>query len=252
MEVISIINNKGGVGKTTTTINIGYEFSQRFNKRVLLLDLDPQANLGKSFDVDETMPNVAHMLLGGASASEVIQRTRYENLDIIPCSEDLKTAFEALSADGGNTILRNALAEVQADYDFCIIDNAPALGIGSDNALVASNKVIVPICIDTYGFWGLDKIMRDVDKARQVNPSLYFMGCLVTRYRNDEISQEVTKQMQEQDTYPVFGTKIRESDTVRRAAFEKQPITENSLHSGAAVDYRQWAKEYIENNLCSN
>ena len=252
MRKITILNNKGGVGKTTSAMNIGYEFSQHFSKRVLLIDLDPQANLSKSFEVDESRPNIGHALAGCAKIRETIQQTKYENLDIIPCDEDLKAVCEALNIPGGNMVLRNILAELQPDYDFCIIDNAPALGISTDNALVASDEVVVPICIDTYGFWGLDKIMRDIEKARQVNPFLYFDGCLVTRYRNDEISQEVTKQMKEQDTYPVFGTKIRESDTVRRAAFAGEPITENSKRSGAAVDYRKWAKEYIENNLCSD
>jgi len=251
MKTISIINNKGGVGKTTTTMNLGHEFSQHFGKRVLLIDLDAQANLSKFFEADESQPTIAHALLGGAKIRDVIQHTKYDRLDIIPCSEDLITATDAMAITGGNLMLRNILAEVQEDYDFCIIDNAPALGISTDNALAASDEVVVPICIDTFGFWGLDKIMRDIEKARQVNPALYFDGCLVTRYRNDDISQEVTKQMKEQDTYPVFGTKIRESDTVRRAAFAGQPITENSKRSGAAVDYRQWAKEYIENNLCS-
>jgi len=252
MRKISIINNKGGVGKTTTSINLGYEFSQHFGKRLLLIDLDSQANLSKFFEADENRPTIAHALLGGAKIRDVIQHTKYERLDIIPCSEDLKTACEAMDIPGGNLMLRNILAEVQTDYDFCIIDNAPALGISTDNALAASDEVVVPICIDIFGFWGLDKIMRDIEKARQVNPTLYFDGCLVTRYRNDDISQEVTEQMKKQDTYPVFDTKIRESDTVRRAVFVGQPITENSIRSGAAVDYRKWAKEYIENNLCSD
>lgn len=251
MKKISIINNKGGVGKTTTTINLGYEFSQSFNKQVLLIDLDPQGNLSSFFGADNSMPNIAHALLGGAKLRDVIQHTKYERLDIIPASEDLITAYEALNIPGGNLVLRNILEEVQEEYEFCIVDNAPAIGIGTDNALAASDEVVVPICIDTFGFWGLDRIMRTIEKARQVNPTLYFDGCLVTRYKNDDISQEVAKQMRDQDTYPVFATHIRESDTVRRATFAGQPVIENSLRSGAAVDYRKWAKEYIENNLCS-
>lgn len=252
MKIISIINNKGGVGKTTTTINLGYEFSQNFNKRVILIDLDPQANMSKFLSGYGDMPTIAHILLVGAPIREVIQPTKYRNLDIVPASQDLKTAWESLvSIPGGNLVLRNIIEEIQDDYDFCIIDNAPARGISTDNALAASDEVIVPICIDTFGFWGLDNIMRDIDKARQVNPKLYFDGCLITRFTNDEISQEVTRQMKEQETYPVFATHIRESKTVKRALFAGQPITENSQRSGAAVDYRLWAKEYIENNLCS-
>lgn len=251
MKTISVIQNKGGVGKTTTTINIGYEFSQNFNQRVILVDLDPQANMSCFFSADESLPNIAHALIGGVKINEVIQRTKYKNLDIIPASEELKMAYEAMSIPGGNLFLRNILEEIQEDYDFCIIDNAPALGIGADNALVASDEVIVPICIDTFGFWGLDKIMRDIEKARQENPNLYFDGCLITRYIDDEISREVTRQMKEQETYPVFDTHIRETPIMKRAAFAGEPIVKNSLRGGAAVDYRFWAKKYIENNLCS-
>ena len=251
MKKISIINNKGGVGKTTTSINFGYEFSQHFDKRVLLIDLDPQANLSKFFDANEELPNIAHALIGEAKIRDVIQHTNYKNLDIIPTGEELIIACEELAVPGGNLALRNILAEVQEDYEFCIIDNAPALGISTDNALAASDEVIVPICMDTFGFWGLDRIMRDIEKARIVNPTLYFDGCLVTRYKNDDVSQEVAKQMKEQETYPVFPTRIRETDVMPRAVFAGQPIIENSLRSGAAVDYRLWVKEYIESNLCS-
>lgn len=251
MKTISITNNKGGVGKTTTTINLGYEFSQNFNKRVLLVDLDTQANMSRFFSADDTKPNIAHTLLGVAKINDAIQHTQYKKLDIIPASEELKAAWEQLDVPGGNLELRNILQEVSCDYDICLLDNAPALGINTDNAFAASDEVIVPIGIDTYGFWGLDKIMRDIEKARQVNPSLYFTGCLVTRYVDDEISREVTRQMKEQEVYPVFETQIRESKIMRRASFTGQPIVENSLLAGAAIDYRIFAKKYIENNLCS-
>lgn len=249
MRTISIMNNKGGVGKTTTTINLGYEFSQNFGKRVVVLDLDPQANLSRFLGADESKPNIAHGLIGDALIREIIQKTKYENLDVIPASEDLSVACELLRFEGAELVLRNMLESIQDEYDYCIIDNAPALGISTDSALVASDEVVVPICIDTFGFWGLDKILRDIEKARQHNPELYFHGCLVTRYRNDEISNEVTRQMKEQETYPVFSTHIRESDKVRRANFAGQTVIENSLRSGTAVDYRQFAKEYIENKL---
>ncbi|MCM0760488.1 ParA family protein [Sporomusa sphaeroides DSM 2875] len=251
MKTISIINNKGGVGKTTTTINLGYEFSQHFGKKVILTDLDPQSNLTKFFGIDESSLTIAHVIFGAANLRQAIQQTKYQNLDIIPACEDLKVVWDKVNTPGGETTLRNILAEIESEYDICIIDNAPALGISTDNALVASDEVIVPICIDTFGFWGLDKIMRDIERARQINPSLYFDGCLITRFTNDEISQEVTRQMKQQETYPVFTTHIRESKTVKRAAFAGQPITENSLRSGAAVDYRILAQKYIENNLCS-
>lgn len=250
MKTISVINNKGGVGKTTTTINLGYEFSQRFNKRVLLVDLDPQANLSKFFGAYD-VPTIAHVLGGGLNIREIIQQTKYKNLDIVPSSKELKEIDDTLSTPGGDLVLRGELEAIQENYDFCIIDNAPALNIISDNAMIASDEIIVPICIDTFGFWGLDNIMQDIERARQVNPSLYFDGCLITRYIKDEISQDVERQMKEQNTYPVFNTHIRESKTMRRANFSGQPIVQNSLLSGASVDYRLWAKEYIENNLCS-
>lgn len=249
MKTISLINNKGGVGKTTTSINLSHILSQHFSKKVLLVDLDPQGNASKFLEVEYHV-TIADILTERMSIRNAICHTQYENLDIITANVELRTAFELISKDDSiiekNIILRNALSQVQNDYDFCIIDNAPALTIGTDNALVASDEVIVPLHIDVYSFWGLSQLTDIMQKARDTNPALLFKGCLVTQYIKDETSEEYREGLRNQENYPVFNTHIRETKKMRESTFYKEPITEYSRRSAAAVDYMKLAEEYLK------
>lgn len=251
MKTISIINNKGGVGKTTTVFNLGYEFSEHLNKKVLLIDLDAQANLSQILKIVSPDIDVANVLMGGTYIKDAIKKTEYKNMDILPASGSLDTAYEALESSKNKTILKNALMAIQDQYDYCIIDNAPAITIGTHNSLVASNDVIVPMCVDVYGFWGLNRITNIIQEARIHNPTLNFAGCVLTRYVNDDTSKEVAGQLKQQSNYPIAATFIRESKMVRKSTFDTKPISESSYRSSSAVDYRRLAKQYIDGNLCS-
>lgn len=251
MKTISIINNKGGVGKTTTSINLSHIFSKYFNKKVLLLDLDGQANASKFFEVTEPKKNnISDILTERIDIRNAINHTQYENLDIITADSDLRTAYELIQEDDSilekNMILKNALSGVQSDYDFCIIDNAPSLTIGTDNALVASDEVIVPMTIDIYGFWGLNQLTDIIQKARETNPSIFFRGCLVTKYIKNETSKEYQDILKGQKNYPVFDTHIRNTDKMSESTFYREPIAEYSRRSAAAVDYMKLAEEYLK------
>lgn len=250
MKTISILNNKGGVGKTTTSINLGYNFSKYFNKRVLLLDLDGQANASKFFEIAEPKKhNISDILTDRLDIRNAINHTQYENLDIITADADLRIAYELIQEDDSiiekNMILKNALSRIQDDYDFCIIDNAPSLTIGTDNALVASDEVIVPMNIDIYGFWGLNQVTDLIQKARETNPSLFFRGCLITKFVKNETTEEYRDGLKDQDNYPVFDTHIRNTDKMGESTFYKEPISEYSRGSAAGVDYMKLAKEYL-------
>lgn len=250
MKKIDIMNNKGGVGKTTTAINLSHAFSKYFGKRVLLIDLDPQGNLTKFFEMQHHNITIANILTERIDIRNAIYHTEYENVDIITANVELRLAFELLTKEdneGKNLILKNALNQVENEYDFCIIDNAPALTIGTDNALVASDEVIVPINIDIYGFWGLNQLTDLIQTARETNPSLFFKGCLVTKYVKDETSEEYREGLKNQDIYPVFDTHIRETKKMRESTFYKEPIAEYSIRSAAAVDYKKLAEEYLQN-----
>jgi len=250
MNTISIFNNKGGVGKTTTSINLSYNFSKYFDKRVLLLDLDGQANASKFFEIAEPKKhNISDILTERLDIRNAINHTQYENLDIITADVNLRVAYELLQADDSiiekNMILKTALSGVQNDYDFCIIDNAPSLTIGTDNALVASNEVIVPMNIDIYGFWGLNQVTDLIQKARETNPALFFRGCLITKYVKNAKTEEYREGLKNNENYPVFDTHIRKTDKMSESTFYREPISEYSRGSAAAVDYMRLAKEYL-------
>jgi chromosome partitioning protein len=251
MKTIAMVNNKGGVGKTTSAINLSHIFSQHFKKKVLLTDLDPQGNTSKFFDVARiNNTTIANVLTEQINIRESIFHTQYENLDIITADKTLKTAFESIDKDetitDKNMILKKAFRQIENDYDFCIIDNSPYLTIGTDNALVASDEVIVPLNIDIYGFWGLNQITDLIQAARETNPSLFFRGCLVTKYVKDETSEEYREGLKNQENYPVFTTHIRETKKMRESTFSREPIIEYSRRSSAAVDYMKLAEEYLK------
>lgn len=252
MKKTSVVNNKGGVGKTTTTVNISHILSQHFNKKVLLIDLDPQGNATKFLEMQHHNITIANILTERIDIRSAIYHTAYKNLDIITANETLKDALEFISQDDNiiekNMILKNALSQVQHEYDFCFIDNAPALTIGTENALVASDEVIVPLNIDIYSFWGLNQITDLIQTARETNPDLLFRGCLVTKYVKGETSAEYREGLKNQENYPVLETYIRDTEKMRESTFCKEPITEYSRRSSAGVDYMKLAKELMYSN----
>lgn len=249
MQKTSVVNNKGGVGKTTTVVNLSHILSQHFNKKVLLIDLDPQGNATKFLGMQHHNITIANVLTERIDIRNAIHHTGYENLDIIIANEELKDAIEFIIKNDNiiekNMILKNALSQVEHEYDYCFIDNAPALTIGTENALVASNEVIVPLNIDIYSFWGLNQITDLIQTARETNPELLFRGCLVTKYVKGETSEEYREGLKNQENYPVLETHIRDTEKMRESTFCKEPITEYSRRSAAAVDYMKLAKEYL-------
>lgn len=251
MKTISIINNKGGVGKTTTTLSIGYEFTQNYNKKVLLVDLDAQGNLSKMLQKEEIEPEVtiSNVLMGGTALKNAIRQTKYQNLDIIPANCELDDVYDAIGSKGNQEILRNALITVADKYDYCIIDTAPSVTIGTKNALVASDEVLVPMCMDVFCFWGLQRITDEIQKARTKNESLYFLGVLFTRFTKTELNQNLEKNMQQQEQYPVSKTHIRESPKVNPGTFEGETVGKFSIRSSAATDYHKFAEDYLNGKL---
>lgn len=250
MKTISIINNKGGVGKTTITLNFGYELTNIFKKKVLLIDLDGQSHLSMSLTDMSFDKSVVDVLLGRCSINKAILKTEYDNLDILPTTQVLYDIPKVL-IENVNTkeLLRNALSEIKNDYDFCIIDNAPASDLNTQIALVASDEVIVPMNIDAYGVWGLNQITKDIQEAREINPALYFLGCLLNKYKNRETGIAFKKEMNELEQYPIFKTCIRRSDKMEDTTFERIPVAQYSSRSAGSVDFRKFTREYIEGKM---
>ena len=249
MEIISILNLKGGVGKTMTSINMAHILATVYNKRVLLTDDDKQGNTSKFFKLHSyDMLTIADLLVEkNFDIRKVINHTQYPNLDLISANMNLLNANLKIMMDVSRqqqTILKKALQQVEKEYDYCIIDNAPDVNISVINSLVASNEVIVPIKIDQFSFDGLDQLIERFEEAKEFNPGLTFRGCLITQFTKNDVNVQGEAHLNSQE-YPMFSTHIRRTEKVDESTFTSQPIIEYSPRCGAAKDYRNFVKEYL-------
>lgn len=256
MRTISIINLKGGVAKTVTSINMAYQLMKR-GSRVLLVDCDKQGNTSKfmkchSYD----KKSLSDILLGTADIREVIIRSGCESecapfsesvLDVIPANMSLLRADRQVLLDTTKpqqTRIREALKQVGSDYSFCIFDCAPDINISIINALAASDDVIIPVTIDEFAFDGIREILEQIEDVRKYyNPKLNFAGCLVTSYRNDDFHKDGVETLR-QMCGRVFDAKIKWTQMVSRSTFERKPISVYSPRCGAAKGYIEFVDEY--------
>ena len=192
MRIAAIINLKGGVGKTITSINAAYVLSEMGHK-VLIVDNDKQGNTSKFFGVHSyDHGSLADVMAKGASAAEVIRHTEFKNIDVIPANMELLTANKAVLLDTTRPQqirIKNALEAVQGEYDYCIIDCAPDINMSVINALTAADEFIIPIKIDNFTLDGVKEIMSQAEEIKKYfNPALTYRGGLITSYRNNEVN----------------------------------------------------------------
>ena len=250
MKTISIINLKGGVAKTITSINMSHILATIYGMRVLLIDNDKQGNTSKFFKLHNyEMPSIAELLVEKKfDTHKAVRHTQYANLDVISANMNLLNANLKIIMDVSRqqqTILKKALQQVESEYDYCIIDNAPDINISVINSLVASDEVIVPIKIDQFSFDGLEELIEQFEKINELNPSLHFKGCLVTQYARNDVNAQGEEHLNNQEKYPMFATHIRRTEKVDESTFTSQPIVEYSQRCGAAKDYLGFVKEYL-------
>jgi len=250
MNIVSIINLKGGVAKTITSINMAHILSSAYNKRVLLIDNDKQGNTSKFFKLHNyETPSVADVLVEKKfDIKKAIHHTQYHNLDLISANMNLLNANLKIIMDVSRqqqTILKKALQQVESEYDYCIIDNAPDINISVINSLVASDEVIVPIKIDQFSFDGLDQLIEQFEEVKELNPVLIFRGCLVTQFAKNDVNIQGEAHLNSQVKYPMFATHIRRTEKINESTFTSQPIMEYSQRCGAAKDYLSFVKEYL-------
>ena len=249
MKTIAIINMKGGCAKTTTTVNVAYILAADYKKKVLVIDNDKQGNLSRAFGAwSYAKPGLSEVLTGEKDIRDVIQETHTALLNIIPANMTLLTAnLEVIKDDNREqaTIIRNALAEVQDVYDYCIIDCPPDINISVINALVAADEVIIPINIDGYAFDGMEELEQQIENAKALNPKLKFRGCLVTMFYNSDVCKQGELYLKNQ-RYPVFNTHIRRTEKADEVTFSDTTLMQYSPRSGAAKDYRTFVQEYLE------
>lgn len=247
MKTISIISLKGGVAKTTTSVNLAYILAKQGYK-VLLIDNDKQGNTSKAFDLYDPEDNntIARVMVErGIDVQSVIKHTRYDNLDIVTANMNLLEANLRTVVDTGRqqqTRFKKAFETVE--YDYCIIDNAPDINMSIINALVMSDTVIIPVQIDQYSFDGLNILKEQIDIVKEdFNPGLHFGGCLITQYKNTEVQQQGAEIIE--NIYPVYQTRIRRTEKKpQESTFAKMPLVEYSVRCGASQDYKNFVAEF--------
>lgn len=250
-KVIAIANQKGGVGKTTTAINLGGALAQ-LGRRVLCLDLDPQANLtvGLGIDLNTVDTNIANVLIDpDVSLESIIRPTKTKNLDVAPATLELSAAeVELFNAIGREMALRDKLTlDTAGRYAYIIIDCPPTLGLLTLNALVAAQGVIIPVQTQYYSLKGVAALLRIIKTVQnRLNPELKVLGLLPTFYDSRTIlARDMLESLKDLGEHQVFDTVIRQSVKIGEAPTAGVPITEYDKKSDAAKAFVDLAREVV-------
>lgn len=251
-QIYTVANQKGGVGKTTTSVNLASSLAT-YAKRVLLVDMDPQGNatMGSGIDKNNLDASVYDVLVGKATAESAIKRNQEAAFDILPANRDLTAAeVELLSLVGRETRLRHALLRVVNHYDYIIIDCPPALSMLTVNALAACGAVIIPVQCEYYALEGLTDLVGTIKRiAKVVNPSLKIEGILRTMYDpRNSLTNEVSSQLHKYFGDKVYRTTIPRNVRLAEAPSYGKPANIYDRHSRGAIAYLGLAGELIRRN----
>lgn len=250
MKILAICNQKGGVGKTTTSINLAASLAH-LGKKVLLVDTDPQANAtsGVGIDKNEIENSIYNVLVEELDINLAIKETAYENLFIVPSSIELAGAeVELVSAISREQRMKNAINEIKSIYDYVIIDCPPSLSLITLNSLTAANGVIIPVQTEYYALEGLSQLMNTFNIVRKhLNSTLDIYGVLLTMTDSrTNISNQVAEEVRKHFKEKVFETVIARTVRLSEAPSYGEPILEYAKGSKGAKQYLSLAKEVIE------
>jgi len=245
MRKIAFTNQKGGVGKTTTTVNTGAGLAN-LGYRVLLVDMDPQANLTYSVKLNSNRidKNVYHLLKGDADVTDIIMK--HKQFDILPSSIELSGAeMELVNIPAREMLLKDALQEVSGKYDFVLIDCPPNLGVLTLNAFTAADELVIVLQSEYLALHGLSKLMDVIQVVqRRLNKNLKVEGILCTLYDNRKnLNREVVGHIRDYFGAKVFNTVIRDNVALAEAPSHHKTIFEYDGESNGAIDYQMFAKE---------
>jgi len=250
-RVISVSNQKGGVGKTTTTVNVA-AFLAEMGRKVLIMDIDPQGNAGYGIGInaEEINTTLYEVLIGEIALKDALFKSNIENLYLVPSNIHLSGAqVDLLDMEGKEYILRKALKDVKNDFDYIFIDCPPSLGILTLNSLVAADTVLIPLQCEYYALEGLSQLLRIIAMVQEnLNRSLKVEGVVLTMYDpRTNLSQQVVNDVREYFGDKVFKTIIPRNVKLSEAPSFGQPIGVYDRASTGSRTYENLAKEVIRN-----
>jgi len=243
-RIIAFANHKGGVGKTTTTVNVGCILAAS-GKKVLVIDMDAQANLTESLLSKESDESIYYALTKKREDLPIVHIS--EGLDLVPSSLQLAVAeLEMTSFINRERVLAGLVEPIKADYDYILIDCPPTLTLLTLNALAAANEIVIPLIAEVLPFKGLTMINNFIEMVRtQLNPSAHLTGVLLARWESSKLSRQIEEGLREQLGKLVFKTKIRKNIRAAEAPLENRSVIEYAPRSNAAVDYQSFVEELL-------
>ncbi len=251
-KIISIVNQKGGVGKTTTAVNLASAVGIA-GKKVLLVDADPQGNTTSGYGINKKKVELTSydLLIGKATADKAVAKTEYKNVDIIPASIDLAAAeVDLIEIDRREAQLKMTLASVREKYDYIFIDCPPSLGLITVNALNASDTVLVPIQCEYFALEGLSQLMATVRQVKRLyNPTLELEGIILTMFDGRlNLTHQVVAEIKKYFANKLYKTPIPRAVRLSEAPSYGMPIQYYDKRSKGAAAYNDLAKEFLKKN----